>query len=177
MLEIDCRHYNLFNKNLNYSHRPEVWEDLQHQDRPLLVFTASVAKRQWESSRFFFIENPQRSELWAMPEITRLASLHGVYEFTLDSGAFGATINGNPVIKPFKIMTNLPGLDEVLQRRLSQQQRAMCTPIEGAATRQSQEYPEEMCRELLQHLRQHVARTQPARFCVHQALPVQLSNR
>lgn len=174
MLEIDCRHYNLFNKNLNYSHRPEVWQELQEEDRPLLTFTAKVAKKQWEASRFFFIENPQRSELWSMPEIRRLASLHGVYEFVLDSGAFGATIDGKPVIKPFKILTNLPGLDEVLQRRLSQQQRALCTPIEGAATRQSQEYPEEMCRELLQHLRNYVAQTYPSRFCIHQALPVQL---
>ena len=61
MLEIDCRHYNLFNKNLNYSHRPEVWHDLQQEDRPMLTFTAKVARKQWEASRFFFIENPQRS--------------------------------------------------------------------------------------------------------------------
>ncbi len=90
-----------------------------------------------------------------------MASLQGVYAFDLDAGAFGAEIDGNPVIKTFRIMTNFPGLDEVLQRRLSQQQRALCTPIQGSATRRSQEYPEEMCREILLHLKQRVAQMQP----------------
>ena len=175
MLGIDCKHYNLFNKNLNYSQRLDEWEQLQQEDRPLLTFTTSVAKRQYEAQRHFLIENPIRSELWTMPQIRRLASLQGVYAFDLDAGAFGAEIEGNPVIKTFRIMTNLPGLDEVLQRRLSQQQRALCTPIQGSATRKSQEYPEEMCREILLHLRQHVAQMQPSRFCVpHQALAVQM---
>ena len=72
-------------------------------------------------------------------------------------------------------MTNLPDLDQALLRRLAPEDRALCTPIEGSATRASQEYPEEMCRALLLHLR-GVARTfDPARFGeLHQALPVQM---
>ncbi len=67
MLGIDCKHYNLFNKNMNYSQRLDEWEQLQQEDKPLLTFTTSVARRQWEAQRYFFIENPIRSELWTMP--------------------------------------------------------------------------------------------------------------
>ena len=110
-----------------------------------------------------------------MPDMVRLASMDGVYSFSLDAGAFGATIKGNPVIKTFKLLTNLPDLDQALLRRLAPEDRALCAPIEGSATRASQEYPEEMCRALLLHLR-GVARTfDPARFGeLHQALPVQM---
>ena len=101
MLGIDCRHYNLSNKNLTYSQRLEEWEQLQQEDRPLLTFTTSIGRRLWEAGRYFFIENPIRSELWSMPQITRLPSLQGVYVFELDAGAFGAEIDGNPVIKTF----------------------------------------------------------------------------
>ena len=175
MLEIDCRHYTLFNKNLNYSSRLDEWEELQRQDRPLRTFTTSMARRQHESGRFFLIENPERSELWSMPDMVRLASLPGVYAFSLDAGAFGAFIDGNPVIKTFRLLTNLPDLDQKLQRRLSPEERAQCKPIEGAATRASQEYPEEMCRALLQHLREVARQATPSRFCdTHQALPVQM---
>lgn len=175
MLEIDCRHYTLFNKNLNYSSRLDEWEELQRQDRPLRTFTTSMARRQHESGRFFLIENPERSELWSMPDMVRLASLPGVYAFSLDAGAFGAFIDGNPVIKTFRLLTNLPDLDQKLQRRLSPEERAQCKPIEGAATRASQEYPEEMCRALLQHLREVARQATPSRFCdIHQALPVQM---
>ena len=104
MLEIDCRHYTLFNKNLNYSSRLDEWEELQRQDRPLRTFTTSMARRQHESGRFFLIENPERSELWSMPDMVRLASLPGVYAFSLDAGAFGAFIDGNPVIKTFRLL-------------------------------------------------------------------------
>ena len=175
MLEIDCRHYTIFNRNLNYSSRLEEWEELQEQDRPLRSFTTLVARRQLQAGRYFLIENPERSELWSMPDMVRLASMDGVYSFSLDAGAFGATIKGKPVIKTFKLLTNLPDLDQALLRRLAPEDRALCTPIEGSATRASQEYPEEMCRALLLHLR-GVARTfDPARFGeLHQALPVQI---
>ncbi len=174
MLELKCTHYTLFNKNLNYSHRLEEWEHLQQQDSPLLTFTTSMAGKQDDAGRFFFVENPERSELWSTRQMLRLMARPGVYSFVLDAGAFGATIEGNPVIKPLRIVTNLPGLDEVLQRRLSQVEREACTPIEGKATRQSQEYPEAMCRLLLQHLRDHIARRHPSRFCLHSVLAVQL---
>ena len=174
MLELKCTHYTLFNKNLNYSHRLEEWDELQHEDKPLLDFTSSMANRQADPGRYFFVENPERSELWQTPQMIKLMARAGVFTFVLDAGAFGATIDGKLVIKPLRIVTNFPGLDEVLQRRLSQAEKVSCQPIEGSATKKSQEYPERMCRALLQHLRDHLAESYPSRFCFYAVWAVQM---
>ena len=119
-----------------------------------------------------------KSELWQQPQVVRLASLPGVYSFVLDSGAFGGQVQGHDIIKPFKIMTDFPGLRDVLERRLTPEERSNCTPIEGSltsVTSGSQAYPEQMCRAILGHLREYVKAQQPARFCLYsQVLPVQL---
>ena len=174
MLEIDCRHYTIFNKNLNYSHRPLEWQQLQEEDHPLLTFTITIAKKQVDAGRFFFVENPERSELWSKPEVKKLANMSGVFSFVMDSGCFGAEIDGDMIAKPFRILTNFTGLDEILQHRLTAEQRQACTPIQGALTRRSQEYPEMMCRSILLHLREFASRLQPTRFCyINEVLPVQ----
>lgn len=173
LLELKCTHYTLFNKNLNYSHRLEEWQELQREDEPLLNFTSSMANRQADAGRYFFVENPERSELWQTPQVRRLMARAGVFTFVLDAGAFGATIDGKLVIKPLRIVTNFPGLHEVLQRRLSQSEKVTCQPIEGSATKKSQEYPERMCRALLQHLRDHIAESYSLR-CFYAVWAVQM---
>ena len=178
MMAIDCKHYNMFNKNMNYSYRPEEWEWLQSKGAPLRMLAYKIAKRQHSKGRFFLIENPQRSELWETQEIRELLEMSGVWKVTCDTGAFGMQINGKDVCKPMTFVGNMPGLDEVLSRRLTQQQRSQCTPIQGDMTRKSQAYPEELCRTILKALLDHVRLLQPQRFChrqpgIHHALPVQ----
>ena len=175
MIEIDCRHYTIFNRNLNYSQRPLEWQQLQNEDRPLLVFSVDMAERQIRAGRFFFVENPERSELWSQPEMKKLAQKPGVFSFVMDAGCFGAQINGERIAKPFRILTNFTGLDEVLQHRLTVEEKQSCTPIQGALTKKSQEYPEMMCRSILLHLREFANRLQPTRFCyINEVLPVQV---
>ena len=87
---------------------------------------------------FFLIENPQRSELWETQELRELLEMSGVWKVTCDTGAFGMQINGKDVCKPMTFVGNMPGLDKVLSRRLTQQQRSQCTPIQGDMTRKSQ---------------------------------------
>ena len=175
MIETDCTHFTLFNKNLNYSQRLDEWHRLQQEDQPLVTFSTTMATRQHQAGRFFLLENPLKSELWQQPQVVRLASLPGVYSFVLDSGAFGGQVQGHDIIKPFKIMTDFPGLRDVLERRLTPEERSNCTPIEGSLTSGSQAYPEQMCRAILGHLRECVKTQQPARFCLYsQVLPVQL---
>ena len=176
MIEMDCTHFTHFNKNMNYSHRLEQWHELQQKDQPSVTFSTTMASKQHHDGRFFLLENHLRSELWDQPQVIRLASLPGVYTFVLDSGAFGGEVNGQPIAKPFKIMTDFPGLRDVLERRLSPDERQWCTPIEGSLTSKSQEYPEQMCRTILQHLREYVKKNQPFLFCFNkQVLPVQLA--
>ena len=134
-----------------------------------------MATRQHQAGRFFLLENPLKSELWQQPHVVRLAGLPGVYSFVLDSGEFGGQVQGHDIIKPFKIMTDFPGLRDVLERRLTPEERSNCAPIEGSLTSGSQAYPEQMCRTILGHLREYVKTQQPARFCFYsQVLPVQL---
>ena len=154
--------------------RLDEWYHLQLQDRPLLDLTADLAEVQHKHGRFFWIESPQNSEVWEQDRLQRLLSLPGVWSVVVDAGAFGAQIDGNPIAKPFRIVGNMPGLDEVLDRRLTADERLQCVKVEGSMTRRSQEYPYEMCHAVVQHLKQYVQQKQPHRFChVHQALPVQ----
>lgn len=174
MLGLDCRHYTRFNRNLNYAHRLDEWYELQAQDRPLLDLTCDLAEGQYKHGRFFWVENPQNSEVWEQDRIQFLLSLPGVWSVVVDAGAFGASIDDNLIAKPFRIIGNMPGLDEVLNQRLTAAQRVDCVPIQGSMTRRSQEYPHDMCLAVVQHLKEYVHQQQPHRFChVHQALPVQ----
>ena len=174
MLGLDCKHYNRFNRNMNYSHRLDEWYELQSQDRPLLDLSADLAEVQHKHGRFFWFENPLNSEVWEQDRIQRLLTLPGVWSVVADAGAFGASIDEKPIAKPFRIIGNMPGLDEVLDKRLDADQRSHCVKIEGNMTRRSQEYPYDMCLAVVQHLRNYVQEQQPQRFChTYQALPVQ----
>ena len=129
MMGLDCRHYTRFNRNLNYAHRLDEWYELQAQDRPLLDLTCDLAEGQYKHGRFFWVENPQNSEVWEQDRIQFLLSLPGVWSVVVDAGAFGASIDDNLIAKPFRIIGNMPGLDEVLNQRLTAAQRVDCVPI------------------------------------------------
>ena len=168
MMGTDCRHYNWFNHNMNYAYREEVWQQLQLEDRPMLVFSGEVAMNQCKSNRFFILENPLKSQIWDDEVLLQLQDLPGVWIVVLDTGAFGTTINGNKVCKSMKLIGNVPGLDKELGRRLDAQQKELCTPIQGALTRPSQEYPDEMVRTILKGLKVAIRQREPQRFALRQ---------
>ena len=168
MMGIDCRHYNWFNHNMNYAHREEEWQELQLEDRPMLVFSGDVAMNQYKANRFFILENPLRSQIWDDEILQRLQDLPGVWIVVLDTGAFGATIKGNKVCKSMKLIGNVPGLDSELSRRLDAHERQLCTPIQGSLTRPSQEYPDEMVRTILKVLKAEIRQREPQRFALRQ---------
>ena len=77
-------------------------------------------------------------------------------------GAFGSeTSDGQPVIKPIGILTNLPGLAERLSVKLSAVDRQYC---ERTETKRSQVYPHAFVHEILLHLRDLIAEKEPLRF-------------
>ena len=146
----------------------------QQEEVVLVDFGADVAKEQYYNNRYFLIENPLRSALWKLESIQEVLNLPGVWSVTLDAGAFGAEVDGEPIAKPMRWIGNQPGVDEALGRRLTPLQRQYCTPIEGKLTRPSQEYPDELCHVILQELRATIFQRQPLRFGppLHQVLPV-----
>lgn len=52
LMGLDCVYYNLFNKNLNFSHRPKEWECLQRKQKPLLDAACDIAEEQHRTGRF-----------------------------------------------------------------------------------------------------------------------------
>ena len=113
---VDCRLWNHFSKNMNWSSsdRLALLEELREEERELPRFATKVAREQLANGRYFLIENPLRSDLWTLDEIQALMQEPGVWSTTLDAGAFGAEIDGDPIIKTMRWIGNQPGLHEAL---------------------------------------------------------------
>ena len=88
IMGLDCRLWNIFNANLNYSHRLELLQELRDEELPLVEFAWEVALIQMKHGRYFLMENPQRSRLWDLSCTTDLESMPGTWKTTLDAGAF-----------------------------------------------------------------------------------------
>ncbi|CAK9031626.1 unnamed protein product, partial [Durusdinium trenchii] len=147
---VDCRLWNHFSKNMNWSSsdRLALLEELREEERELPRFATKVAREQLANGRYFLIENPLRSDLWTLDEIQALMQEPGVWSTTLDAGAFGAEIDGDPIIKTMRWIGNQPGLHEA--------------------------YPDLLCCTILQELRGLVAQHEPHRFGppLHQVMAV-----
>lgn len=119
MLGLDCRLYSMFNHNMNFSGREDLWQQLQHEQE----LAVELAYFQLTNDRYFMIENPQRSQLWCHP---------AVQELSLESHT-GDISRYRPW--PQDLQTNdlgqLPGL---IGRRLTPEARSECTPIAGRMT-------------------------------------------
>ncbi|CAK9109800.1 unnamed protein product, partial [Durusdinium trenchii] len=163
---VDCRLWNQFSINLNGStpERQVQLKELQRQERPLAHFATDVALEQYKNGRYFLIENPLRSTLWQEQALQELLALPGVWSTTLDAGAYGAEVDGQPLCKPMRWIGNAPGMDLALHRRLDDLEKQYCIPIQGTITRKSQVYPDNLCRQILQELRAIVFQHEPTRF-------------
>ena len=164
-LGIDCRLWSIFSENLNFSQDPQLLQQLRELELPLVLFAAEVAMHQMDHHRFFLIENPVRSRLWTLPVMIQLLQQPGVWSTVLDTGAWGAEIDGQMIIKPMRFVGNLPGLDEVIHKRLSEHERQWCQPIQG--TKKSQEYPDALVDAILKHLRKAIQQMEPFRFNIN----------
>ena len=160
-----CTYYNSFNENMNHARRPHELQARRELDRPRREFLVELCKEQAEHGRHFLIENPQRSRLWEQEELLNLANLPGTTMGHAHLGAFGMeTSDGQPVVKPIGVLTNMPGLAERLSVQLSATDRQYCTPIRGTEKKRSQVYPHAFVHEILVHLRELVAEKEPLRF-------------
>ena len=121
-----------------------------------MTFSTTMATRQHQLEDSFFWKILWSRSFGSNHMWFDLQVFPGVYSFVLDSGEFGGQVQGHDIIKPFKIMTDFPGLRDVLERRLTPEERSNCAPIEGSLTSGSQAYPEQMCRTILGHLREYV---------------------
>ena len=108
-----------------------------------------------------------------MDEFADLKDHPGIVECVVDSGAYGGkTADGEPIIKPFKFLTNIPGAASVLCKRLSEVERMYTVTVQGKNTRPSQVYPPKLVDELLGLYRAYVRSIDITRVATYQALPV-----
>ena len=119
VLGLSCRPYSIFNHNINYSWREDEWLELQKEAQPLLDFAMDVINEQMDQNRYFLQEYPEKLELWSTAEIDTLMCMAGVWQVTLDTGAFGACIDDKPIKKPMTFVGNIPGLEKLMNQRLS----------------------------------------------------------
>lgn len=137
------------------------------EELPLVLFACEIALGQQRHGRFFLIENPPGSRLWSLEPMLPMLQILGLpdtWSAILDTGAWGAEIDGQMIAKPMRFVGNLPELDEIIGKRLTPEQRQWCQKVEGTMTRKSQEYPDALVHAILQHLRDQVRRLEPFRF-------------
>ena len=73
-------------------------------------------------------------------------------------------LQGNPVIKTFKLLTNSAEIATEQDKRLTPEQKLYCEPLEGRNVTHSQEYPVKMVRAILRGLTREAKRRSPHRF-------------
>lgn len=115
---------------------------LREDELPLVRFVCEVALLQLHNKCFFLIENPLRSRLCDLEFLLQLLEHPEVWSVVFDTGAWGAEVDGQMIAKPMRFVGNLPGLDEVIGKRLTPDQRQWCQKVEGTLTKKSQEYPD-----------------------------------
>ena len=152
-----CTLYSIFNENLNYSKRMRVLHRLRQDDTEMRRLIRKLLDLQLDGGRAFGLENPRHSRLWEMDEFRDLGDFPGIVERILDSGAYGGTtVDGEPIIKPFKFLTNIPGAATMLNKRLSEAERMYTVPVQGKNTKPSQVYPQKLVDALLHLYHDHI---------------------
>eukprot|EP00971_Amphidinium_carterae_P281276 5584632-Amphidinium_carterae.2 len=103
---------------LNSLHDPERYRRGQQHAEVIANIVANVCQQQHLRGRWFIIENPQRSDLWALPCIRKLMATSGVSRLVLDQCMYGLTDEkGVAIKKPTTMLTNLPHAQTFLTTR------------------------------------------------------------
>ena len=172
VIGIRCTKWSQFNINLNYSWRLDQLQQEQEAEMPLVDFTCDACEIQYQGDRYFLVENPLKSRLWTLQPIQKVMSWPNVWTSTLDTGAFGAEIDGHMIAKPMMFMGNVPGLGQVINKRLTPEQKVYCTPVQGKLTTASGEYPDALVRIILDHLQKIIKLREPQRFNINSVFAV-----
>ena len=148
-----------------------VLHRLRQDDMPMRRLIRKLLDLQLDGGRACVLENPRRSRLWEMDEFRDLGDFPGMAECIVDSGAYGGTtVDGEPIVKPFKFLTNIPGAAARLDKRLSETQRMYTVPVQGKNTKPSQVYPQKLVEALLYLYHDYIRNKGVTRLPLHQAL-------
>lgn len=85
----------------NRIHAYDAWLESFKIGSELSKLMAEICYFQWANHRHFIVENPWQSDLWTLPEWTKIMSLEGVRWVRCDQCSFGLTDpTGAPTLKP-----------------------------------------------------------------------------
>ena len=173
-----CTNWSLFNENMNFHHRLHVLEEKRDEERPRLRKLCSWMDETAERGGFYILENPQKSRLWEEECMQELINKHNGFIKDIDGGAYGqSNQEGDPVRKTFRFVTNSKHVANLLDKRLTAEEKNMCVPIQGRETKESQVYPDSLIHAILQGIQAEAKEYNKIRFnskvhMVHYARPV-----
>ena len=158
-----CTDFCILNVNVNYRDRPEELAARQAAIRPMLINIVDSLMEVHRRGRFFLLENPPTSQLWKEPSVERLANLPGVITGIGHMCQYGMkSPEGEFLKKPMRFMTNHPDLLAAVTRRCPGDHDHRT--IQGKLTRDSQTYPPEFAKAVLQFVREQARIRDPMRF-------------
>ena len=121
----------------------------------LLRVAVRVCRFQMKSGRHFIFEHPREASSWADPELAALMHDNSVEVVDLDQCTYGLETKDEagmgPVRLPTRLLTNTKTARDVLSKRCNHQHRHVQTLDNNVKL--SKEYPEELCRAILETLR------------------------
>ncbi|CAK9008829.1 unnamed protein product [Durusdinium trenchii] len=163
--EVDCTPWTILQDNTNYVNGPEELAAWRTQVRPMIEKMVRWCEKQDEEGRYWLIENPERSRLWQEAALSRLLQRPSSQIVTCHAGAYGAlNSKGAMIRKGHNFAGNCPLVLAHLQKKLSQEQQRLCTPLEGRETSLSQEYCPGLVRAIVTGLLDTAQHHDPNRF-------------
>ena len=132
-----CTWYNIFNENLNYSHRLHELKRLRWKDKSLRQFIRQVVETQIAAARCFLIPELQAVGWRSLP--TCSTSMGSVCAWWTPATTAGTTWKRSPSSSPSS-STNIPGAATRLSRQLQPDEKLYTVPVEGKHTQASQVY-------------------------------------
>lgn len=120
-----------------------------------LELAIEVAKWQPRRNKFFVFEQPKEARSWQEECVQELKETEGVLYETLDQCAYGLNVDGRRLNKkPAAILVNSEHLAYRLQRKCSKDH--FHVPVMNGLGKKAQEYPPELCRAIVQGIKDQI---------------------
>ena len=128
-----------------------VAEGLEHLEFSMKIFEWQVRRGRWA-----LFEHPRDAESWNEPCVHRVMSLPGVRRVVGDQCQFGLQVRPDEALsrKPTGFMSNSSKILARLQRKCPGDHPYQ--PLEGGRAKLAEQYPHQLCREIIQGLKEEM---------------------
>ena len=99
----------------------ETFKTRYKQARELLDFSIRVIIEQISHGRYFVFEHPLSSRVWKLACMSSLMGADDIFEVSCDQCQYGLVLDGKPIMKPTRFLTNSEKVVEKLGKRCSRE--------------------------------------------------------